>query len=273
MDKFYTSEWWSGVQGTNECDGAAPVSVVQGIETPDIDFSLEKSGSVSGSVTDENGNPVAGLRIYGYSSLCAVNPVETSVTDAKGDYIIYGLKPGQIYVKTCAECNNLNYDDEWWNSGKGAPDCDSAAPVSVAENMITTGVEFVLRRKQAISLTIGDTEQGTINPLNTRYFSLQVEEGKSLLITLTPQAGVNSIVLDGKFMNAINYPGTGDYSTSRIASRGRYEIVISPTKPGIYYFSLYGYDIDNSGGSYSIKADYLDSPYLESVYKLPVFTT
>jgi outer membrane protein assembly factor BamB len=123
---------------------------------------------------------------------------------------------------------------------------------------------FGYRERPLTSLTPGEPYAGTIWPGQFHDFSLAAEAGTSLLIEIVPQEGSNSLFLDGTLGEIPPYVGTGDYTTRATTPRGRYELLISPTEGGTYYFSLFGYDIESTGGHYTITARYVDQ-YLSDI--------
>ncbi len=111
----------------------------------------------------------------------------------------------------------------------------------------------------------GESYQGSIlSDLYNRYV-LETERSRSLLVEIVPQSGINSAIFDGKLGTMPLYAGSGDYTTQDVTPRGKYELLISPTEAGTYYFSLFGQDIGASGGSYTIKASYVDYLYLSNI--------
>lgn len=66
-------------------------------DTPDINFKLEKGGSISGQVFDDQGNSLAGIYVYAYDS--EGNFANSAWTDASGNYTISGLA-SEIYRVT-----------------------------------------------------------------------------------------------------------------------------------------------------------------------------
>ncbi len=65
-------------------------------------------------------------------------------TDADGNYTIYGLPAGELYISACASCSNLAYFDEWFDGGQGSGDCLNAAPIQVESNNTTPWNNFRL---------------------------------------------------------------------------------------------------------------------------------
>ena len=120
------------------------------------------------------------------------------------------------------------------------------------------------QKKIITPLTPDEPYQGTMWPWQFNNFSLAAAAGRSLLIEVVPMAGISSLIVDGRVGQLPSYAGTGDYSTRSKTPRNKYELLISPTEAGTYYFSLFGYDVDSQGGSYTITAHYADK-YLSDI--------
>jgi hypothetical protein len=91
----------------------AVLSLLSGQEVTDVVFGLMRAGVVTGKVVDDTGEPMAGvnvtvLRKPSEEELEQLSPrakklemISASVaqTDDRGEYRIFGLKPGEYYVK------------------------------------------------------------------------------------------------------------------------------------------------------------------------------
>jgi hypothetical protein len=261
----YVSEWWDTGEGTTNCNAATGVAVAAGQNTTAVDFVLEEGGGIAGRVTTGGGSPVENVIVRVFSDLCGKNRVGQGVSDANGDYSISGLAAGNVYAWACPECSNVDYVGEWWNTLEGTSDCNGAVSVAVTKGGTTGNIDFSLVQKGAIVLTPGVSYEGSVDPQQTAYFSVVPEAGRSLLVEVMPQSGVNTVILDGTLGGIPPYPGTGTYSTRNTTPRGNYEILISPAASGTYYVSLFGYRVDAMGGAYSIVARYLDEQYLSNI--------
>jgi hypothetical protein len=140
----YINEWWDNNDGSNHCEEAAPVSVTVGQTHPGISFILNPGGSISGTVTDNNGQPIQGLWVHAFDNACGGNWLGGDHTDSDGNYTICGLPAGDCYVQTCARCDGLNYIDEWWDNNSGTTNCNEAAPVLVLLNSTHKNIDFIM---------------------------------------------------------------------------------------------------------------------------------
>jgi YD repeat-containing protein len=121
------------------------------------------------------------------------------------------------------------------------------------------------RNTKVVSLLPDAPYNGTITSSKLNDFSFEATAGKMLLVEVVPQTGVHSLILDGSFGEVPLFSGFGDYTTGDMTVRNQYDLLIPKTDSGMYYFSVYGEHIENSGGSYTITARYVDSPYLSDM--------
>ena len=135
----YFPEWYSDKQDFASAD---PVVVSTGQAITGIDAALRStagSGSISGTVTDDLGNPVDPICVD------AVLPNEVIqagvLTQADGSYTITGLATG-TYKVLFGQCwSTTEYVMEWYQEKS---DISSADPVSVTDGVDTPGIDEVM---------------------------------------------------------------------------------------------------------------------------------
>jgi len=150
----YIAEWWADGASVQDCNSAEPVTInTTGQEIANKSFQLELGDTISGTVTDDAGQPIANLQITLYDSACGWNQKGSAQTDANGDYDITGLPTGTYYIVT--DQWNSAYISEWWADGASVQDCNSAGPV-----IINTPGQNVADKD--FQLEIGATISGTV---------------------------------------------------------------------------------------------------------------
>ena len=140
----YINEWWTGDTDPSSyyCDDAVPVDLSGGDQTG-IDFKLTTGGSISGHVYESDGTtPIQGMWLNAFTGQCYQNEVAWADTDEDGAFTLRGIPPEGVFISACATCQGLNYVNEWWESGGGTVDCNSAALVASG----ATGLVFTLEQ-------------------------------------------------------------------------------------------------------------------------------
>ncbi|MGH7735716.1 MAG: carboxypeptidase regulatory-like domain-containing protein, partial [Gemmatimonadales bacterium] len=90
----YAMEWWNG-KWTEA--GADPVSVTSGVTADSIDAVMLVSGSISGTVTDTQASPLAGICVNAYTT--GESWVEHTTTAENGSYTLGNLAPIDYLVQ------------------------------------------------------------------------------------------------------------------------------------------------------------------------------
>jgi 5-hydroxyisourate hydrolase-like protein (transthyretin family) len=156
--------------GPYECDPPSGTAVVisgySSVES--IDFALNPMGKISGIVTNTvTGLPASGVLV----TICreSGSVVDYRSTDNDGVYTSKPLVSGTYYVRTNdREYNNKLFDD--------IP-CDgctvsSGTPISVSAAVVTSGIDFALIPRGAISGTITSATTGTpLTNIKVRVFN------------------------------------------------------------------------------------------------------
>ena len=147
----YVNEWYAAPSSSIECNGAQQVDVPVDGAIDNIDFQLDSGGSLSGRVIDENSARIEGLWMHVFTAACGGSWLGGANTDANGNFTIYGLPGGNVYLQTCANCVGFNFVDEWWDGDGGAIDCNGAAGINVTAGGNTGGNDFQLEAGGSIS--------------------------------------------------------------------------------------------------------------------------
>ena len=141
----YLTEWFD--DASDEAS-AMPVVVAQGEAVSGIDAQLAIAGSISGTVTGPDGNPVAGILVSAIGLA-----FRNAVTSADGSYQINGLVAGSYTVQfDDFEGRYLSeYHDDTYFEG-------SATLVVVGESEAVVGIDAQLSAGGSISGTLTDTD-------------------------------------------------------------------------------------------------------------------
>lgn len=145
---------------------ADPVPVTEGSETPNIDFDLREEGTISGVVTDSQGNPLPSVQLSA-SPLGEPYTSGWALTAPDGSYTIHGLATGSYRVRAFAQ----GHVPEFWDDQVEEQDAD---PVPATEGSDTPNINFSLRIGGTISGTV--TDEGD-NPISQAGVSACSWEG------------------------------------------------------------------------------------------------
>jgi len=129
----YVPEWYDNAY---DMSNATLVNVTLHQETGGIDLYLAKSGSISGHVYDEDGNPIGDASVYAFSD---VYPGNGANTQPDGSYTIKGLPSGNYVVQVTVSGYVSEYYDDVTNP-------ESATKVTVNAPDNTPGIDFRVSR-------------------------------------------------------------------------------------------------------------------------------
>jgi hypothetical protein len=203
-----------------------PVVVADGQTVSSIDFSLPRGGVIEGRVTDEFGEPIAQAQVqaqrfqYGPDGQRRLSTMQTSTSDDRGQFRVYGLMPGDYVINAAVRSTALQI---------ATPN-----PNDVTEGFAPTFYPGTLNSNEAQVVTLGIGEEKSVQ------FSLTAARLARVAGTVTtsdgrPATGAQVIILgrqgsisistigivapDGKF--ASNGVPPGEYSLEvRLQARG-----------------------------------------------------
>ncbi|TDA68928.1 MAG: hypothetical protein D9V47_06585 [Clostridia bacterium] len=143
--------------GPNDGDWARekyPQGIAIDVTAPNatgVDFTLEPGGSISGLVTDEAGNPIAGVGVWAELNVGTDKwvGVSNAQTGSDGSYVLRGLPSGEYKVRAEAEGMVRAYYPS-------TPDWDQAQILAVTAPDVVTSIDFTLEPGGTISGTVTD---------------------------------------------------------------------------------------------------------------------
>jgi protocatechuate 3,4-dioxygenase beta subunit len=203
-----------------------PVVVADGQAVSSIDFALPRGSVIEGRVTDEFGEPIAQAQVqaqrfqYGPDGQRRLSTMQTSTSDDRGQFRVYGLMPGDYVINAAVRTLSVLTT---------APN-----PNDVTEGFAPTFYPGTLNSNEAQPITLGVGEEKSVQ------FSLTAARMARVGGTVTtsegrPAAGAQIIMLgrqgaisistiatvapDGKFSS--NGVAPGEYSLEvRLQARG-----------------------------------------------------
>ncbi len=179
----YFTEWYNGVP---DYTTATVVTVTIGVDSV-VNAALAPGGAISGVVTDDGGQPVAGILIDIYESEGVLK--YQRITLADGSYDVPGMVAGTYAIFANADTGTPGaYRGEWWDDLAPGTPYASVGKVTVAAGTDDT-VNFILNRS-VVSGTVASAAdslpiQGVVVTL---FDSLSSQVGQ----TTTDAAGIYS---------------------------------------------------------------------------------
>ncbi|MBN2238494.1 MAG: carboxypeptidase regulatory-like domain-containing protein [Dehalococcoidales bacterium] len=203
--------------------GAIPVTVTAAANTPNIDFSLEQGGVISGTVIDSGTqDPVPNLNVFATDYTTNLWK-GSALTDVNGNYS-FTVPAGTFRVRTCSTCSGLMYLDEYYDNTR---DIVSAQQLTVAAHQTVDNINF--------SLDMGGNISGKVTDNNTGQPLAGIDVNIILFSTLS---GYH------EFYGGVKTDAEGNYTTFPLPE-GQYAVRID-TANG-YCLQYYQYADDQNG--------------------------
>ena len=197
----YLDQLYSGLSCALSCrpSSGTPINVTAGSNTSNINFGLQKGGTISGKVTDAVSHgpiPTVFVNIYDPGG----NLVTNGVSDGAGNYVTFdGLPSGNYFAQSS---NSQNYIDALFNGIQCPLLCDPTSGTAITVNAATNtaNVDF--------ALTKGGTIAGKVTDAGT-------------------SAGISSVTLSifdstGTLVTSASTNGAGTYTTTKGLPAGNY---------------------------------------------------
>ncbi len=102
-----------------------------------------------------------------------------------------------------------------------------------------------------IPLAVGDSAESIVPRGGNHYYSVEPDPDQALLIELIPGVDANDLLLTGQL-------GATTFSTTTLTPNGTYDLLISPTAATPYTLAVYGADVGDNGGAYTLTASYVE---------------
>ena len=138
----YLEEWYLD---SHSPATATPVELAEGVETTGIDAQLDLGATISGRVTDANGNPVAGVNVFSPANI----DTGGTTTDANGMYTLIGIPPGDLaFVEAYIE------DPRFLPSWYGGANFDTAAHLQIGLGQVIEGIDIQLQTPGEVNVAV-----------------------------------------------------------------------------------------------------------------------
>jgi hypothetical protein len=153
------------------CGTADLITVREGEITPDVNFTLDEGGSITGRVYDQGTRePLGDIHLFVClpDGDCCTPTIATTTYDGSYKFL---LKPGEYYVRTGLDANSVlgfKYVPEWHDD---AYDVSAATLLDVSLGQETSGIELHLARSGSISGHVYDENGDPIGDASVYAFS------------------------------------------------------------------------------------------------------
>jgi len=147
----YVQEWWAPSGSVYECEKSQPVCLTETDFIDGIDFQLDRTASVSGTIYQTDGKTPVSQNSFQVEvqivegDPCGEYEIATMLTTQggifDGTYVISGIPPGNYYLTT-RNRNNAPYAVEWYAEPESTIDCVRARMISLQENDFLQGMDF-----------------------------------------------------------------------------------------------------------------------------------
>ncbi len=205
------------------------LEILDGQMVEKIAFALPRGGVITGRVTDEFGDPVAGAQVnalrYRYvNGARRLQPSGSGTTDDQGSFRMFGLVPGQYYVSGAMRVPTLSmpgvsttvvegYAPTYY---PGTPNAAEAQRLTVKVAQETTGVSFALAATRLVRV-LGRAISSSGEPI-----------AQSLIAVLpADRSGVGTMAM---FSGAMTR-GDGSFQIGGLAA-GTYDLSLRPRNAG-----------------------------------------
>jgi hypothetical protein len=170
-----TSGWYAGEFYDSRLTSSTVDQFVvrAGHNTPNINFTLDEGGWITGHVFDEDtGEPLEDIILYGYlpNGDCCTTPTSHTLYDGSYRFV---LKPGEYLISAGMEgyapsVLGYKYIPEWYDN---AYDMSNATLVDVTLHHETSRIDLYLARSGSISGHVYDEDGSPVRDANVYAFS------------------------------------------------------------------------------------------------------
>ncbi len=216
---FLEKTGFAGVNGRGMKSDVEAITVQAGQTTDDLLLRMMPTAIVSGRITDEDGEPMSGVRVIAQKKKPGKATRETvgsEATNDLGEYRIAGLFPGRYWIVAMPPPDIRDYTPEHENappdatSGTPLNDSQGDAQASVDERYVTTYYPGTYDAAQAATVTLkaGDEMPVNLSLMPSRTYRVRgmvtgVSAGQKPVVELVSKTGdairANEAGPDGQF--------------------------------------------------------------------------
>ena len=208
--------------------GGRPLDVLDGQLVEKIAFSLPRGGVITGRLTDDFGDPIAGAQVSAMREQFAMGsrrmfPAGSAQTDDLGAYRIYGLAPGEYYVTGILRQQSMGMPGQSTTETEGFATTYYPGTTSPAQGQRVT--VRASQEVQNVSFALSATRLTTISG---RVVSSSNEPVVQANVRVTPADRSDGMAF--MFFNGAMTRGDGAFQISGMTP-GNYVLSVSPRNP------------------------------------------
>jgi hypothetical protein len=182
-DSPFGSKWWNGASSEAS---ATIIALAAGQNLAGANITLT-GASISGAVTGDGGEPLAGVRVYAVDA--AGNGVGQATTSSIGRYSIGGVTPGSYTLEFVPPAGD-GYATQWWT---GKPTETGATFIALTAGVALTGKNVILASTDgSISGTV--TAAADASPVSSAEVYVYDSAGNFIEETQTDDSGSYTLV-------------------------------------------------------------------------------
>jgi len=216
-------DWQVGVNSCTDCSQGLPANylgpqgqsvVVSGNSVNNVNFTaILAPYTISGSLEDNYGNPIAGVNVYAYTT-SGSSYNQNAVTGANGDYSIYVINGNwQVGVNSCVNCGQslpANYLDP------------ASQPVQVSNDSVNNVNFTAILATNAISGSVRQANGSIIPGVGVSANATINNVGYSQYVDADPNGNYSMYVANGSWSLSLNCNNGGSDSLDNILGSGNY---------------------------------------------------
>jgi len=151
----YVDEWWASGTSALHCPYAETISITSpGQSIQHVDFQLDPSASISGTIIDENSNPLEGISVASEFKMLSHPNYISNASDPNGSYSLKKLKAGTYKIETRTQTAYLK---KYWTSSGGSYYQGDAESITISAGQSVTDKDFHLSQGIPVSGIITDS--------------------------------------------------------------------------------------------------------------------
>ena len=210
MQAFADGYFLQFYDNVSRFEDATPVTILDGEVTSNIDFEMNRGGTISGTAVNGLGEPLKGANVQAYTKgIRGADDIYWfggGVTDENGEYTLSGLESGE-YIVSIHYYTRFYSITEWYDNASSEQE---ATPVVVVLGSDTEGIDFEVETPTEFGSISGNVSREDGTPLQTatvRLESLEDSNFQFYAVAYPDENGsytINNVPV-GKYRVALDY--------------------------------------------------------------------